>query len=137
MVIKMKHIKTINLKTGEEKIVPANIYLLNSIQIEISGCKRTIREHPDIGTVLDGSRFATQKVLESLEKKVNDIIDKEILFTDFYKTLLYDIETLNEICNNTDVVSVKCILIGQKMAYQIVKGLIEDINKCEDVSNLC
>ena len=53
------------------------------------------------------------------------------------KTLLYDIETLNEICNNTDVVSVKCILIGQKMGYQIVKGLIEDINKCKDVSNLC
>ena len=129
----MKHIKTFNLKTGEEKIIPANIYLLNSIQREICDCKRTIAEHFDIGTVLDGSRYATQKVLESLEKKVNDIIDKEILFTDFYKTLLYDIETLNDICNNTDVVAVKCILIGQKIGYQIVKNLIEQINKCEDI----
>ena len=131
----MKHIRTFNLITGERNIVPADVYLINSIKAEIKSCERTIREHPNIGTVLDGSRFATQKVLESLEKKINDIVDKEILFTGFYKTLFYDIDSLNEICDSTENEPVKCILIGQRIGYKIVANLIEDINKCEDVSD--
>ena len=131
----MKHIRTFNLITGERNIVPADVYFINCIKAEIEDCKRTITEHPNIGTVLDGSRFATQKVLESLEKKINDITDKEILFTDFYKTLFYDIDALNEIYDSTENEPVKCILIGQRIGYKIVANLIEDINKCEDVSD--
>lgn len=131
----MKRVKTFNLITGEKNIVPADVYLINCIKSEIADCKRTIKEHPDIGTVLDGSRFATQKVLESLEKRINDITDKETLFTDFYKTLLYDIEALDEICNNTENVAAKCILIGQKIGYKTVTNLIKRINKCEDASD--
>ena len=130
----MKHIKTFNLITGERNIVSADVYLINCIKAEIEGCKRTIRECPNIGTVLDSSRFATQKVLETLEKKINDITDKETVFTDFYKTLFYDISALNEICNNTENVPAKCILIGQKIGYKTVTQLIEKINKCDDVS---
>ena len=130
----MKYIKTINLITGKRNIVPADVYLINCIKAEIEDCKRTIREHPNIGTVLDGSRFATQKVLESLEKRINDITDKEALFINFHKTLLYDIEALDEICNNMEDIAAKCILIGQRIGYKIVTNLIEKINKCEDES---
>ena len=132
----MKQIKTLNLITGKKEIVPANIYLMSLIRAEILDCERVIRDCPNIGTVLDGSRFATQKVLECLEKKMNDIANKETLFTDFYKTLLYDIESLNAICDNTKNVSARCILIGQKTGYQIVKKFIEEINKYKDVSDI-
>lgn len=130
----MKHIKVFNLITGERKIVPSYVYLINRIEAEIEDCKRTIREYPDIGTVLDGSRFATQKVLESLKNKINDITNKETVFTSFYKTLFHDIDALNKICNNTENTSVQCVLIGQRIGYKIVANLIEDINKCKDAS---
>ena len=130
----MKHINTFNLITGEKHIVPADKYLTKKIQFAISDCKKTIVEHPDIGTVLDGSRFAIQKVLEALEKRINRINDKETLFTDFYESLLYDIEALEAICNNTENVDVKCVLLGQKIGYKTVTQLIEKINKCDDVS---
>lgn len=128
----MKQIKTFNLVTGEEKIISADVHLVNRIKSEISECKSAIRRYPNIGTVLDGSRFATQKMLESLEKKINDITDKETLFTDFHKTLLYDIEALNEIYKNTDNESVHCILLGQKNALETVAYLIERINNYEE-----
>ena len=54
------------------------------------------------------------------------------LFTDFYKTLLYDIDTLNDIYNNTESIPTKCILLGQRMGYRIVANLIEEINGCKD-----
>lgn len=124
----MKTIKTINLKTGERRNVPADEYLLNEIRLEIANCAKTIKNHPDIGTVRDGSRFATQKVLESLEKSMQDIKNKETLFTDFYKMLLHNIDMLDEIKSNTDNTPVECILIGQQIGYKIAANIIESIN---------
>ena len=46
---------------------------MNKVRAEISNCKRIIKEHPNIGTVLDSLKFATQEVLECIEKKINNI----------------------------------------------------------------
>lgn len=106
----MKHIKTINLVTGETKSTPIDEYFMNHIQAEIRNLMHTIQIYPDIGTVKDGSKFATLKILESIERKAINLSDKNMIFTTFYKDVLSDIRAIEEIYNNTADVSEKCIL---------------------------
>lgn len=128
----MKYVKVTSILTGESRLVPADEYLLGCVNSEIRDCNQIIKEHPNMGTVLDGSRFSKMKVLESLERRINCITDRETIFTDFYKSLQYDIDSLTDMYENTEDVYVKCTLLGQRQGYIHVRGIIDKINKTKE-----
>ena len=127
----MKKIKTFNLVTGEKGVCPIDEYFFNNLKIEINSCKRTIEDHPDIGTVKDGSIFAMQKTIEALEKKAKRLSSSELIFTTFYEDILDDIEAIKAICNDNDEIPINCVLMGQELGYAYVRSLIKKLNDTE------
>ena len=130
----MKKINTINFVTGETGTCLIDEFFFNHLESEINGCKSTIETFPDIGIAKDGSCFAKQKILESLEKKANRLTSKELIFTTFYEDILDDIDAIKAIYDDNDEVSVKNVLLGQKIGYEYVACLIKRLNDAEEAT---
>ncbi len=123
----MQKIKTFDLQTGKMGEMSIDQYFFLSLKREICSAKNTLSQCPNIGTVKDGSVFAMLQVLEAIQNKALRLEDKHNLFTTFYFDLIDDIHALEKNLENTENIATRCVLLGQKQGYAIVKHEIEQL----------
>lgn len=122
----MKYIKTTNLITGETKWKDSAEFLLDAIEFEASDLEESVKKYPQLGTVKDGSKGKGAETLRKLQKSFVKKDNWMEYYEDLYKR---ESNKLTEQADSTDDIPTKCLILGEKYAYDFCLYKINKIRK--------
>lgn len=121
----MKHIRVFNLISGNKRVITTFEYFKNRVTAEMSDAYETVKKHPNLGTVKDGSRL---KYAQELEYILNNVLVESENWED--AILSYTEKRKAEINAFIDKLPIDdCIgrCIGLRQANSLCENIIHEI----------
>ena len=123
----MRYVKVFSLTTGGERVITTFEYFKNRVNAEMVDAYETVKKHPDIGTVKDGSRL-------KYAQELNYILDNVLVESENWEGIILAYTEkrkaeINAFIDKLPINMCKCRCIGLRQANTLCENIISEFGK--------